>query len=107
MERTSDVIRVRDKFEVHCNAGDAGTFRASSELISIKVGQRILRDGIEEMWDSILISGGQAEDGSIQVRVLVFHPDWDEPLQIAHITSRPSDHNCETAIGCNLDHVAQ
>src|SRR5437899_11952175 len=39
------------------------------------------------------------------IRVLVSHPRLDEALQIAHIKSRPSDLDCETALGCNLDHV--
>jgi len=39
------------------------------------------------------------------IRVLVFHPEWDEALQIACIKSRPGDGDCQTALGCNLDHV--
>jgi hypothetical protein len=48
----------------------------------------------------------EEEGGSLVVRVLVFNPDWDEALQIACIRSRPGDVAGLTALGCNLDHVA-
>jgi hypothetical protein len=50
VERIVDVLSVKDshKFEVHCNAADAGELRVGTESISVKVGQRILRDGAEE-----------------------------------------------------------
>ncbi|MGH9774225.1 MAG: hypothetical protein ACRD50_04685 [Candidatus Acidiferrales bacterium] len=93
MERVSDILGVRDgrKFEVHCNARDAGELRVGSKSLSVKVGQRILRDGAEEMWDSVMIHGGQAADGSFEIRVMVFHPDWDQGRQIACIRSKPTD----------------
>jgi hypothetical protein len=37
---------------------------------------------------------------------VVFNPDWDEPLQIACMRSRPGDTTGLTPLGCNLDHVA-
>jgi len=73
------VLAVSDdrKFEVHCNARDAGELRAGTESLSVTIGQRILRDGAEEMWDSVMIHGDQAADGSLEIRVIVFHPDWN------------------------------
>ena len=93
MERVSDVLSVRDgrKFEVHCNARDAGELRVGAESLSVKVGQRILRDGAEEMWDSVMIHGDQAADGAFEIRVMVFHPDWEEGRQIACIRSKSTD----------------
>ena len=52
MEQERDVLAVKDarKFEVHCNAGDAGELCVGTESLSVKVGQRIHRDGVEEIW---------------------------------------------------------
>ena len=41
MEQERDVLAVKDarKFEVHCNAGDAGELCVGTESLSVKVGQ--------------------------------------------------------------------
>ena len=107
MEKTTDVLSVKDsrKFEVECRAGDAGGLRVGSESVCVKVGQRVRRDSVEEIWHSVGVYAKEDESGNLVIRVLVFHPDWEEPLQIASIKSRPGDRDCETAIGCNLDHI--
>ena len=107
MKGTDDVLSVRDtrKFEIDCKAGDAGELCVGAESVSVRVGQRVRRDGAEEIWHSVGIYAQEDESGNLVIRVLVFHPDWDEALQIASIKSRPSDQNCETVLGCNLDHV--
>src|SRR5258708_39848179 len=66
MEQERDVLAVKDarKFEVHCNAGDAGELCVGTESLSVKVGQRIHRDGVEEIWHSLLIHCDTVEDGS-------------------------------------------
>ena len=59
------------------------------------------------MWDSVAVYTQEDADGTLVVRVLVFSPDWDEPLQIARISSRPDDPSMAMGtVGCNLDHVA-
>jgi len=62
-------------------------------------------DGAEEIWHSVGVYAKEDEDGTLVIRVLVFNPDWDEPLQIASIRSQPQEGDCNTALGCNLDHV--
>jgi len=58
------------------------------------------------MWDSVGVYAETASDGTLLVRVMVFNPDWDEPLQIATIHSRPHDPAMNlTALGCNLNHI--
>ena len=76
-----------------------------AESVSVKVGQRVRRDGTEEIWHSVGIYAKEEEDGTLVIQVLVFNPDWEEALQIASIRSRPCDVRCEAAVGCNLDHV--
>ena len=106
MERIVDILSVKDnrKFEVHCNAGDAGELRVGTESISIKVGQRILRDGAEEMWDSVMIQAEEAEDGAFEIRVLLFHPDWEEGRQIACVRSQPNKRDDADMLTFDLVH---
>ena len=94
VENEMNVLGVKDgrKFEVHCNAGVAGELRVGTESLSVKIGQRVRRDGAEEIWHSVLIHCGEAEGGSLTVRVMICHFDWDESRQIALIESKP-DHN--------------
>jgi hypothetical protein len=105
--REPDVLSAKDgrKFDVECRAGTAGELRVGTDSVCVKVGQRVRMDGAEEIWHSIGVYAKEDESGSLVIRVLVFNPDWDEPLQIASITSRPGDQSCETSVGCNLDHV--
>src|SRR5438876_2711808 len=107
VEKEMDGPSVTDsrKCEVQCSAGDAGELRVHTGSVSIKVGQRLRMDGAEEIWHSVGVYAKEEEDGTLVIRVLVFNPDWDEPLQIASIRSRPQDADCSTALGCNLDHV--
>ncbi len=93
-------------FLVDCDAGQAGRFRVNADSAWIKVGQRVRRHGTQEVWDSVAVEGKEEQDGTLVVRVIVFNPDWDEPLQIASIRSRPHDLDSLSALGCNLDHVA-
>jgi len=103
----SDVLSVNDvrKFEVHCSAGAAGELHVGTESLSVKIGQRVRKDDPEEMWHSVGVYAEQDENGSLVIRVMVSNPDWDEPLQIACIRSRRGAGECQTALGCNLDHV--
>ena len=107
MENESGMGSIKDdrKFEVECRAGEAGGLALGSEFVSVKVGQRVRRDGAEEMWHSVGVYAKEEDDGTLVVQVLVFNPDWDEALQIASIKSRPHDGDCQTALGCNLDHL--
>jgi len=102
-----DVLSVKDvrKFEVHCSAGAAGELHVGTESLSVKIGQRVRMDDAEGMWHSVAVYAEQDENGNLVIRVMVSNPDWDEPLQIAYIRSRPGDGHCLTALACNLDHV--
>jgi hypothetical protein len=102
----AQLVNDEPNFLVDYEAGRAGHFRGKSDALWIRIGQRIRRHNRREMWESIAVEGKHLPDGSLLVRVLVFNPDWDEPLQIASIRSRPSDPECLTALGCNLDHIA-
>lgn len=93
-------------FHVSCDAGSAGKFQAETDSVWVRVGQRVMRRGAREMWDSVAVESTAQRDGTLVVRVIIFNPDWDEPLQIDSIQSRPDDPDCLTALGCNLDHVS-
>src|SRR5262249_36336608 len=95
------------KFGIRCRAGESATLRASGDSLSIQIGQRVLNEGSEEIWHSVAIYAGEDEQGNLIIRVLVSNPNWEEPLQIAKLISRPYDSDCHTALGCNLDHVTE
>jgi hypothetical protein len=92
-------------FRVSCDAAHTGHFQAETDSLWVRVGQRIRRRGTEEMWDSVAIESTAEQDGTLVLRVIIFNPDWDEPLQIACIRSHPQDLESLTPLGCNLDHV--
>lgn len=95
----------RKPFRIGCEAGDGNRFHVQTDLVSVTVGQRVLRDGVLEMWDSVSVHAKQDIEGVLVVEVLVFNPDWDEPVRIASISSRPQDETCLTALCCCFNHV--
>ena len=92
-------------FRVSCDAAKTGKFQAETDSLWVRVAQRIRRRGTEETWDCVAIESTAEQDGTLVLRVVLFNPDWDEPLQIASIRSRPQDLESLTPLGCNLDHV--
>jgi hypothetical protein len=44
-----------ERFHVRCEAGDDNRFRVTTESLTVTVGQRVLREGTLEMWDSVSI----------------------------------------------------
>src|SRR5271170_6748232 len=94
-----------ERFRVRCEAGDDNRFRVTTESLAVTVGQRVLRGGALEMWDSVSIYAKEDQEGNLVVEVLVFNPDRDEPIRTASIRSRPQDPTCLTAVGCCLDYV--
>jgi hypothetical protein len=105
MAKTDAVVNAGG-FRVSCEADKAGRFLVETDSIWVTVSQLVLRQGTQEMCDSVAVEGKKEQDGAVVVRILVFNPDWDEPLQIACIRSRPHDPECLTPLGCNLDHVS-
>ena len=73
-------------FSIRCEGGSAGSLRISTPKASIIVAQRIVRDGIAQMWESVLVLTDAREDRLI-TRLMVCHPDWDQPLEIAFLES--------------------
>jgi hypothetical protein len=73
-------------FQVDCSATPVGSFRAGADLVSVAIGQRISRLEGEEMWESVVVRCKE-EGNELCVEVLVFHPEWDKPLQIACVRS--------------------
>jgi|SRR5580658_9812134 hypothetical protein len=95
----------RVDFHVNCNAGQGGSLRATTDCLSILAGQQIRRGQDVETWSSIAIYSKQEVDGSLSLRIVIFHPDWEEPLQIAHVRSRPQNESAGTlSLECDLEH---
>jgi len=81
--------QIERPFQVKCDAGGAGSFGANAQRVFVTVGQRILRDGREQMWESVVVLAAKERDGTLRTRVLLCNPEWDEPLEIAHVESKP------------------
>ena len=79
------------KFEVRCHAGNAGHLEVANDSVSVQIGQRIHRDGKDELWGTLLVQCKERDDGSLTIDVVVSHPEWDEPLKIASIQSYPAN----------------
>ncbi len=77
----------QQNFQIQCDAGDSGQFRSEAKRASITVGQRILRDGAAEIWDSVVVLCQEEDDGALAIRVVLCHPDWDEPREVARTRS--------------------
>jgi hypothetical protein len=92
-------------FRINVEAGDVGTCEMNPDVLSLRVAQHILRENILETWNSVSIFCEEEAGGSLVVRVMVFHPDWEGPLQIAELRSWPRDPSKLTPLGCNLEHV--
>src|SRR5260370_7770589 len=74
-------------FLVDCEAGEEGSLRMTADSISIRAGQQIRRGQDVETWNSVAIYSNQEEDGSVSLRIIIFHPD---PAEHHHIpTLRP------------------
>jgi len=98
--------RGENQFHVACRAAGENRFCLGTESVSVTVGQLIQRYGGREMWDSVSVYAKGDHDGTLVIRVIVFSPDWDEPLQIACIRSRPREASTNgAALECNLDHI--
>ena len=76
-------------FRVQCNAAEFGALDVSGERASVICGQTILRNGVQELWDFVLVLANRTEDGTLTTRVLLCHPDWPEPQEIVSIHSNP------------------
>jgi len=93
------------KFEVRCHAGNSGHLEVASDSVSVRIGQRIRKEGKEELWSSLLVECKEQDDGSLAVEVVVFHPDWEEPVRIASLQSRPCDVSpAKAGLRCDLEH---
>jgi hypothetical protein len=74
-------------FQIHCDAGQSGALAATTDHLSARVGHVIRIDGTEQMWDFLLVLSKREKSGTLTTRVLLCHPHWDDPLEIAVIES--------------------
>jgi hypothetical protein len=85
-------------FEVRAHAGSAGHLEVGSDSASVRIGQRIRREGQEEIWDSLVVECKERADGTLSVEIVVCHPDWDEPVRIASVESNPKAGPSEASV---------
>ena len=78
-------------FHIECKAGEAGLLRVATDSVSFTVAQRIILENREQLWESVRVRCRREEDSSLTVQVLIWAPDLDGALQIAHLRSAPGD----------------
>jgi hypothetical protein len=78
-------------FYIHCQADSAGLLKVGTDTVSFTVAQRIVLENKEQLFESVRVRCQKEDDGSLTVQVLVWAPDLDGALQIARLTSWPSD----------------
>lgn len=91
-------------FSARCEVRDTSSSFKNVQNLRLSISQRLRTRGVEQSWDTVVVQCGEECDGTLTVKVIISNPDWDEPLQIANLRSRPCDVNSLTALGCNLDH---
>ena len=102
---SAPVVAKTKAFQIRCEAGPSNHFGVQADSVSVTVAQQVLRDGALEMWESVSIHTKHSPEGDLVVEVLIFNPDWDEPLRIASLRSRPEDSSYMTPLACGLDHT--
>ena len=90
-------------FRVECNVYDDISLCVPAPDACFTVWQRIRRRGEEQLVDSVQVLCREEADGRINVRVLVWTPETPA-LQIAHLTTRPTDATNDGFIECDLSH---
>src|SRR5580704_2506743 len=102
----SAVLQAKDNrlFQIDCSAEPTGSFRAGADRLSLRIGQRIRRLGAEQIWDSVIVEASNDGD-DLTIRVLLCHPDWDEPIEIACIRSAQDTARRGQPIECHPEHV--
>ena len=100
------IVPEKKAFWVRCEPHNPRDSPIGLGGFSAYIGQRVRNNGIEQVWDSVVIHGDEEADGTLAIRVLVSNPDWASLLQIACIRSRPDDRDSLIALGCNLDHIS-
>ena len=93
------------RFHVECDAREGGCLRTTTNSFSIGAWQQIRRGQEMETWNSVSIISQEEADGSLWLRTIIFHPDWEEPVQIACLRSWPQHVPEEVAsLQCDLEH---
>src|SRR5260221_8167184 len=93
------------KFGISCNAGRVTTLTTTADSLAIEAAVRIPRSNAMELWPCVGIYAREEQDGSLGLQIVAFHPDWDEPLQIAYFRSPSRDASPPSpALECDLAH---
>lgn len=92
-------------FHVECDAGQRGCLRTTTDTLSIDAGQQIRRGEDVVTWNSVSIFSKQEADGTLSLRIIIFHPDWEEPIQVACLRSWPQDASGQRpSLQCDFEH---
>ena len=74
-------------FRIHCDAAGSAGLDVGADQASIILGQKVQRNGTQELWDFVLILAKKGDNGQLETRIVLCHPDWDDPIELASIES--------------------
>src|SRR5260370_25158148 len=81
----------RAKFGISCKAGGVTTLTTTADSLAIEAAVPLSPLNATELWPCVGIYSREEEDGSLGVQILAFHPNWEEPMQIAYFPSPSKD----------------
>ena len=64
------------EFKVRCHSEGRGHCEVQGKSVGLRVGQRIRHEGRQDVWDALRVDCREREDGSLEIEVQVFHPNW-------------------------------
>jgi len=102
MKHTSD----DRKLHLVCRATPAGSLQVAADNFLVAAGQTIETDGLSLPWEAVLVIGSRKGEEESSIRVLICHPEWDQPLQIALIRMASKSGGGKPRLDCDLTHVA-
>src|SRR5260370_39103146 len=95
----------RAKFGISCKAGGVATLTTTADCLAIDAAVRISRSNGTELWPCVGIFAREEEDGSLALQIVAFHPNWEEPMQIAYFRSPAKGASASgPVLECDFEH---
>jgi hypothetical protein len=103
-EKANASAESQPQFGVSCDAGDSGSFAVRTNSLTVTAALQVTRRNGRGMQETVQIVSSTEKDGSVALRVLIFHPDWADYLQIACLRSRQDSGTNAGPLEYDLEH---
>jgi hypothetical protein len=107
LEKEKVALESDKAFAVICDAGLSGALAVGTNELAVTASMQLRRGSPHEMWEALTITSAIEQDGSVVLRILIFHPDWEQALQVAKLRCRPQDEGSNPpTLEYDLEHIA-